>query len=125
VTDRQNRRPGPWADQLLDVLLCLEIALLAIVLTPVAYAVRATAVNLPEVTSQTTVYAAGSSASHALLLRHVRADTSNLRACRDAAGTLAQSCVMSPSASREATLESVLLLVSCTLILLGIVSAFF
>ena len=32
VTDRQDRRPGPWADQLLDVLLWLEIALLAIVL---------------------------------------------------------------------------------------------
>ena len=32
VTDRQDRRQDPWADQLLDVLLCLEIALLAVVL---------------------------------------------------------------------------------------------
>jgi hypothetical protein len=54
-----------------------------------------------------------------------RADTSNLQACREAAGTLARSCVMLSSPSRKATLESVLLLVSCTLILLGIVSAFF
>ena len=30
--DRQDRQPGPWANQFLDVLLCLEIALLAIVL---------------------------------------------------------------------------------------------
>jgi hypothetical protein len=32
VTDWQDRPQGPWADQLLDVLLCLEIALLAVVL---------------------------------------------------------------------------------------------
>jgi hypothetical protein len=31
VIDWQDRQ-GPWADQLLDVLLCLEIALLAVVL---------------------------------------------------------------------------------------------
>jgi hypothetical protein len=68
--------------------------------------------------------AAPSSASHAGLPQHVRADTSNLQACREAAGTLARSCVML-SPSREATLQSVLLLVSCTLILLGIASAFF
>jgi hypothetical protein len=40
VTDRHDLRQGPRADQLLDVLLCLEIALLAIILPSVAYAGR-------------------------------------------------------------------------------------
>jgi hypothetical protein len=40
-------------------------------------------------------------------------------------GTLARSCVMPSSPSREAALESVLLIVFCALILLGIVSTFF
>ena len=32
MTDRQDRRQGHWADQFLDVALCLEIALLTVVL---------------------------------------------------------------------------------------------
>lgn len=49
VTDRQDRRPGPWADRLLDVLLCNRDRAARHRLALLAHAGRAAAANLPVV----------------------------------------------------------------------------